>query len=67
MEAIFEHVPDSLTHVFHTADGREVRDGGGIKPDIEVQPDSLPNICFLSCVHRKRFYGGYVELGTEVY
>ncbi len=41
-----EHVPDSLTHVFHTANGREVRDGGGIKPDIEVQPDSLPNIAF---------------------
>lgn len=41
-----EHVPDSLTHVFHTANGREVRDGGGIKPDVEVQPDSLPNIAF---------------------
>lgn len=41
-----EHVPDSLTHVFYTADGREGRDGGGIKPDIEVQPDSLPNIAF---------------------
>ena len=41
-----EHVSDSLTHVFYTADGREVRDGGGIKPDIEVQPDSLPNIAF---------------------
>ena len=41
-----EHVPDFLTHVFYTADGREVRDGGGIKPDIEVQPDSLPNIAF---------------------
>lgn len=41
-----EHVPDSLTHVFHTADGREVRDGGGIKPDVEVRPDSLPNIAF---------------------
>ena len=41
-----EHVPDSLTRVFHTADGREVRDGGGVKPDIEVQPDSLPNIAF---------------------
>ena len=40
-----EHVPDSLTHVFHTANGREVRDGG-IKPDIEVRPDSLPNIAF---------------------
>ena len=41
-----EHVPDSLTHVFDPADGREVRDGGGFKPDIEVQPDSLPNIAF---------------------
>lgn len=41
-----EHVPDSLTKVFYTAGGREVRDGGGIKPDVEVQPDSLPNIAF---------------------
>ncbi len=37
-------VPDSLTKVFHTAGGREVRDGGGIKPDVEVKPDSLPTI-----------------------
>ena len=28
--------PDSLTTVFHTAAGREVRDGGGITPDITV-------------------------------
>ena len=41
-----EHVPDSLTKVFYTANGREVRDGGGVKPDVEVQPDSLPNIAF---------------------
>lgn len=41
-----EHVPDSLTHLFHTANGREVRDGGGIKPDIEILPDSLPNIAY---------------------
>ena len=39
-----EHVADSLTKVFHTANGREVRDGGGIKPDIEVKPDSMTNI-----------------------
>ena len=37
-------VPDSLTKVFHTAEGREVRDGGGIKPDVEVKPDSLPTM-----------------------
>lgn len=41
-----EHVPDSLTKVFYTAGGREVRDGGGVKPDIEVKPDSLPNIAY---------------------
>ena len=41
-----EHVPDSLTKVFYTVNGREVRDGGGVKPDVEVKPDSLPNIAF---------------------
>ncbi len=28
--------PDSLTNVFHTRIGREVRDGGGITPDVKV-------------------------------
>ena len=41
-----EHVPDSLTKLFHTANGRPVRDGGGIMPDVEVKADSLPNIAF---------------------
>lgn len=43
---VAQEVADSLTHEFRTAHGRIVRDGGGIKPDIEVQPDSLPNIAF---------------------
>lgn len=38
--------PDSLTTVFHTAAGREVRDGGGIRPDIEVKGDKIPHIVF---------------------
>ena len=38
--------PDSLTNVFHTAAGREVRDGGGIRPDIEVKLEKTPNILF---------------------
>ena len=38
--------PDSLTTVFYTAAGREVRDGGGIRPDIEVKMDKTPNIIF---------------------
>ena len=41
-----ERVADSLTHVFHTAAGREVRDGGGITPDVEVKNDTIPNIAF---------------------
>jgi len=41
-----ERVADSLTHVFYTAAGREVRDGGGITPDVEVKNDTIPNIAF---------------------
>ena len=41
-----EHIPDSLTKVFYTRNGREVRDGGGIKPDLEVKADTIPNIAF---------------------
>lgn len=35
-DGTFKHKPDSLCNVFHTAHGREVRDGGGITPDIKV-------------------------------
>ncbi len=41
-----ERIADSLTHVFYTRGGREVRDGGGIKPDKEVKNDTLPNIAY---------------------
>lgn len=39
-------VPDSLTNVFHTAAGREVRDGGGIRPDIEPKGEELSTLIF---------------------
>ena len=39
-------VPDSLTKAFKTEAGREVRDGGGIKPDIVMTPDSLPTLVY---------------------
>ena len=29
---------------FYTRNGRAVKDGGGIQPDIEVKPDTIPNI-----------------------
>ena len=41
-----ERLPDSLTHVFYTAAGREVRDGGGITPDVTVKNDTIPNIAY---------------------
>jgi carboxyl-terminal processing protease len=41
-----ERIADSLTSVFYTRGGREVRDGGGIKPDVEVKNDTMPNIAY---------------------
>ena len=37
-------IPDSLTTVFHTRHGREVRDGGGIRPDVELSEETLSNL-----------------------
>ena len=39
-------IPDSLTKVFYTAAGREVRDGGGVMPDVAIKQEKLPNILF---------------------
>jgi carboxyl-terminal processing protease len=39
-------LPDSLTNIFHTAAGREVRDGGGIRPDIEPKSEELSTLLF---------------------
>lgn len=39
-------IPDSLTHEFKTAHGRIVRDGGGIKPDIETSVERRGNISY---------------------
>ena len=41
-----ELVADSLAKVFLTANGRKVKDAGGIQPDVEVAADSLPNIVY---------------------
>ena len=37
-------IPDSLTTVFKTANGRDVRDGGGIQPDFNVEQKKLSNM-----------------------
>lgn len=41
-----QHIPDSLTKVFYTAAGRPVRDGGGIRPDVQCKQDTLPDILY---------------------
>ena len=37
-------IPDSLISEFKTRNGRTVKDGGGITPDIESSPESLSQI-----------------------
>ena len=37
-------IPDSLRTVFKTANGRQVLDGGGVKPDVELPGDINPEI-----------------------
>ncbi|MDR0538065.1 MAG: S41 family peptidase [Tannerellaceae bacterium] len=39
-------IPDSLTSVFYTANGRPVRDGGGITPDFVVGDQQTPTIIY---------------------
>ncbi len=39
-------IPDSLTSVFHTAGGREVRDGGGITPDVTIDYPDINRVTF---------------------
>jgi carboxyl-terminal processing protease len=39
-------IPDSLTSVFYTENGRPVRDGGGIRPDFEVEEEKMPTMLY---------------------
>ncbi len=39
-------IPDSLTRVWHTKAGREVRDGGGITPDISVVDTTMNRLLY---------------------
>ncbi len=39
-------VPDSLTNVYRTANGREVRDGGGLRPDTTVDWGTINRLVY---------------------
>lgn len=43
-------IPDSLTSIFYTANGRPVRDGGGIRPDFEVEEPDMPTMLYYLAV-----------------
>lgn len=39
-------IPDSLTSVFYTSKGRPVRDGGGVRPEFEVEEPKVPTLMY---------------------
>jgi len=39
-------IPDSLTSVFYTENGRAVRDGGGVRPDFEIEEGKMPTMLY---------------------
>lgn len=39
-------VPDSLTSVFYTSKGRPVRDGGGVRPEFEIEEPKTPTMLY---------------------
>ncbi len=48
-------VPDSLMTAFKTKNGRTVYDGGGIKPDVEVDQDDISNL-IVSLIQERLFF-----------
>lgn len=47
--------PDSLTNVYYTSRGREVRDGGGLQPDSVVKSNNYSDILFNLVTKNKIF------------
>lgn len=39
-------IPDSLRNSFATRNGREVKDGGGIDPDVAVEEEEIPRVLY---------------------
>ena len=58
-------IPDSLTSVFYTAKGRPVRDGGGIRPDIEVEEEKMPTMLYYLYNDRDFILFDYVNNWVE--
>lgn len=61
-------IPDSLKVAFTTTNGRTVYDGGGIEPDLFVEPLSLSNIsiALITKFHIFEFASEYHRTHTEI-
>jgi len=57
------YVPDSLTKVFYTANGRKVKDGGGITPDSLVNDERNVNIAYY--IYAKNLYFDYANIFVQ--
>ncbi len=56
-----QKVADSLRHEFHTRGGRRVYDGGGISPDVEIEPEYISR--FASTLYAL----GYIDNFGDIY
>lgn len=55
-------IPDSLANTFKTKNGRLVKDGGGIRPDITIEDETLPVSVF------NMIRGGYIfDFANKLY
>jgi carboxyl-terminal processing protease len=55
-------IPDSLIKEFKTKNGRIVKDGGGIAPDVDIQPESLSQVASELYIRNQIF-----DFATEYY
>jgi carboxyl-terminal processing protease len=57
------HIPDSLTHLFTTKNGRKVRDGGGIVPDSVTKNERKLNISYY--IYAQNLYFDFATLYVQ--
>ena len=60
MDGSVEAIPESMTSVFYTEKGRPVRDGGGIRPDFEVDESKQPTMFYYLDADRDYILFDYV-------
>ena len=58
-------IPDSLTSVFYTQNGRPVNDGGGIRPDFEVDEAKLPTMLYYLYADREFILFDFITEWTK--